>query len=258
MGSMSFNEAREKAIDAEVIEVTPVVADVTEGKEVIVRPVSVPQTIYVENEDVQGEFTQRDKVYPSMTLVTKTSALARPFGIGAWVVGKEIKIGEMDKPLRMVAVKIATRWQEELPYNSGVKPRIFKTASEAATAGFDTVDWNAEKVAKEILVAALWLPKPEGIDEPSLFTIDSPEGPGAIVKYFAAKTAFKNFGRTLKEAAHPKTGFLRPEKGGLASQWWELTATEMANNKYSWLEPRLKAMEKTTDVLREFLKDLGV
>lgn len=258
---MTFSEqpAAPSASGETLVTSAPAVVETAiEPKEISAAPVVRPvQAIYVENEDVAAEYTKRDASWPPLTLITKTSSLARTFGIGAWVVNKEHKIGTMDTPLRVVAMRLETVYQEDVVYGSGVRPRIFSTAVEAAEAGFSTTNWDAEKVAKEVAAIRFWLPQPEGIDLPNIFTLESPEGPGTVVKYFSSGTGFKTVGRELKEAVHPKTGFLRKEKGGIVNQWWNLTATQEQGKAYDWLQPRLKVADsRPSEALKDFLRGI--
>lgn len=255
---MTFDTAEKEAPAATTPEnkapvtvITPV--EVVENKAVAVRDAQ-PAAIYVENEDAEGEFSARDVVWPGLSLVTKTSADAETYGIGAWLVNKETPVGKMDKPLRLVAVKIQKAYQEQVPFGSGVRPRMFRTASEVAAAGL-SLDWSADARAAEVLGVRFWLPQPEGVDAPHVFNLEGPEGLGTIVKFFAARTTYGTVGKTLIGAQQT---FLRRDKGGLASGWWEMTATREAKNGNTWLLPRLRPAGKVDEKLASFLRELGV
>lgn len=236
---------------APVTEITPVVVD---DKSVSLRPAQTPAAIYVENEDAEGEFSSRDVIWPNLSLVTKTSADAETYGIGAWLVNKETPVGKMDKPLKLIAVKIQKAYQEQVPFGSGVRPRMFRTAAEVAAAGL-SLEWTSDARAAEVLGVRFWLPQPEGVDAPHVFNLEGPEGLGTIVKFFAARTTYGTVGKTLIGAQQT---FLRKDKGGLASGWWEMTATKEAKNGNTWLLPRLRPAGKVDEKLSAFLRDLGV
>ena len=249
MASMSFTEntTPEVTADAEL-------RDKEEVSTALVVPVTKSTAVYVEGEDAEGEFSSRDVQWPGLSLVTKTSADADVYGAGTWLVGKEAPVGKMDKPLKIVAVKIQKAYQEQIPFGTGAKARMFRTAQEVHEAGL-SLEWGAEARAAEVLGIRFWLPQPSDVDAPHIFTEDGPEGPGAIVKFFAARTTYGTVGKTLISASQT---FLRSDKGGLSAGVWEMTATKESKNGNTWLLPRIKPAGKTSPDLAAFLKSLGV
>jgi hypothetical protein len=219
---------------------------------------------FVEDDDFEGENIGRYATHPYLKLVSKNSkeATVAKFGSGAWVVNDEDKIGSMEAPLRVVVVRAAMAWQENLDYAPGVQKRIFRSSAEAHAAGLST-DWDAKKAgrpcATEVLNSLLWVPKPEGLDDlPHIFCYEGPEGAGALVKFFAASTSFSTFGRPILDA---KQKFLRKEKGGLVAGYWNLIATaEVSKKGLPYLAPRMKPANplNTSEELREFLRKISL
>jgi hypothetical protein len=247
MASMSFTEtAPEK-------EQNETATETIETTSLAVAP-TAPTAIYVEGEDAEGEFSSRDFQSPPLTLVTKTSADAETYGIGTWLVNKETPVGKMTEPLPVIAVKIQKAFQEQLPFGTGQRPRMFRTSAEVHEAGL-SLEWGAEARAAEVLGVRFWLPQPADVDAPHVFTMESPEGMGTIVKFFAARTTYGTVGKTLIDASQR---FLRPEKGGLATKWWEMTATKEAKNGNTWLLPRIKPGKAASPEMAEFLKSIRV
>lgn len=215
---------------------------------------AAPLAVYVEGEDAEGEFSQRDIQWHGLNLVTKTSANAETYGIGTWLVKNEIPVGKMTDPLNVVAVKIQKAYQEQIPFGTGVRPRMFRTAEEVQQAGL-SLEWGSEARAAEVLGIRFWLPQPKDVDAPDIFILESPEGMGTIVKFFAARTAYGTVGKALIQASQT---FLRPDKGGMASKWWEMTATKESKNGNTWLLPRVKPGKATSPEMAAFLKSIGV
>lgn len=213
---------------------------------------AAPPAVYVEGEDAEGEFSERDIQWHGLNLVSKTSSNAETYGIGTWLVKNEIPVGKMNDPLNVVAVKIQKAYQEQIPFGIGVRPRMFRTAEDVAEAGL-SLDWGSEARAAEILGIRFWLPQPAGVDAPDIFILESPEGMGTIVKFFAARTAYGTVGKALIQASQT---FLRPDKGGMASKWWEMTATRESKNGNTWLLPRVKPGKATSLEMVAFLKSL--
>jgi len=246
---MSFSDADKasaKVIEAELVEEPS-------SKAVAVAATRSP-AIYIEDEDAEGEFSARDIIWPSLSLVTKTSANAETLGIGTWVLNKETPVGNVNKdPLKLVAVWIQKVYQEVLPFGAG-RPRIFKTSEEVYKAGLQLEDWKAPGAAAEALRTLFWIPQPEGVDAPHVFVMDGPEGPGTIAKFFAARTTHGTVGKTL---SHAKQTNLSKARGGLVMQWWDMYATKETRNGNSWLLPRLRPAGKTSEALAEYLRKLG-
>lgn len=250
---MSFSDnTPEPAVTTE----TPaeVIRDVQEVSATLaVRP-AAPVAVYVEGEDAEGEFSARDIQWPSLGLVTKTSADADVYGVGTWLVGKETPIGKHTEPLKVIAVKIQKAFQEQIPFGTGARARMFRTSEEVAQAGLST-EWGVEPRAAEVLGIRFWVPQPEGVDAPHVFTLEGPEGYGAIVKFFAARTTYGTVGKTLILASQ---SHLKSNRGGLVSGIWDMTATKEVKNANTWLLPRIKPAGKTSPELMAFLKSIGV
>jgi hypothetical protein len=247
MASMSFSEP-------ESTETAPTVERDKAEVSLAIAPAKAPVAIYVEGEDAEGEFSSRDIQWPSLSLVTKTSADAETYGIGTWLVNKETPVGKMTEPLHLIAVKIQKAYQEQLPFGTGQRPRMFRTSAEVHEAGL-SLEWGSDARAAEVLGVRFWLPQPADVDAPHVFMLESPEGMGTIVKFFAARTTYGTVGKALIQASQT---FLRPDKGGMASKWWEMTATKEAKNGNTWLLPRIKPGKAASPEMAEFLKSIGV
>lgn len=247
---MSFDEQKADAAAPEV----EVERDKAEVSLAITPKAAAPVAVYVEGEDAEGEFSSRDIQWNSLSLVTKTSADADTYGIGTWLVAKETPVGKMTEPLHVIPVKIQKAYQEQLPFGTGARPRMFRTAAEVVEAGL-SLEWGSDARAAEVLGVRFWLPQPEGVDAPHIFILESPEGMGTIVKFFAARTAYGTVGKALIQASQT---FLRPDKGGMVAKWWEMTATKEAKNGNTWLLPRLKPGKPTSPEMAAFLKSIGV
>jgi hypothetical protein len=219
-------------------------------------PATLPET-YFEDDDASGEINNsRYESHPNIKIVSKTSAQAEEFGIGAWVIGSKtvepVAVGKMDVPIKMVCVRFGLAWQEQIAYGEQRIPKMFATLAEAQAQGFFS-EWGAEPRVAEVVKSLFWVPQPDGVEEPHIFSYESPEGPGALAFFFAARTTFGTVGKSLIQA---KRSFLSTEKGGMVAGWWELTATKAARNGNTWLLPRIRPCGKTSPELQEFLKGL--
>lgn len=201
-----------------------------------------------DNPDMEGEYGSRDLLYPRLNLVQKSGTLADSFAPGSWVLGKEVSIGSHDVPLRFVALRTKKLYQEQLPYGSSVMPQTFATTEEFKAAGF-SLQWGADARVAEIAHILLWIPQPEGVDAPHIFSMESPEGMGTLAGFTAARTAYGSFAKPLINAGF---NFLAPAKGGLKAGWWTVTNTLEKKENNSWWLPRIKPAGPTGETLRAF------
>jgi hypothetical protein len=272
MAKMSFTEAAELPLENTTVTETvtdtvpePVTMSTTTAPvedQAIVPAQSLSPALpatYIEDDDAVGEFSSdRYASYPSLKLISKTSALAEDYGIGAWIIGSKtiepVAVGKMDVPLPIVCVKFAMAWQEQVTFVEQRIPKMFHTLADANTEGF-TAEWGSTKPrVAEVVKGLFWIPQPEGVDEPHVFSYEGPEGPGALAWFFAARTAFGTVGKTLIQA---KRSFLSADKGGMASGLWHLTAQKASRNGNTWLLPRLAPKGKNSAALTEYLKSIA-
>ena len=239
---MAFNDSTPPTVTVE----TPneETRDKAEVSNALVPASAQPLTNYVEDDDYEGESAGKYATHPWLKLTTPSSNadVLKKFGPGAWVLGGEDKLGDENTVIPLTVIKAGMAWQENMAYTPGVTKQTFRTAAEAQAAGFST-DWNARKAGRpsvsEVLSTLLWMPKPEGLDDlPHVFCYDGPDGPGALLRFFAASTTFSTFAKPILDA---KAKFLRKEKGGLAAGRWELyTTQEHSKNGLPYRAARMK------------------
>lgn len=234
-------------------------------KELTVVPVEAPKTQlalpteYFEDEDASGEIMDSKYAsYPSLKIVSKTSDLAETVGVGKWILGSKtqepVVIGELSSSIPMVCMKFSMAWQEQLTYGDPNLPKMFASLKDAIDEGY-TNQWNTPipRVA-EVVKALFYIPQPDGVDEPHVFNIDGPTGPAALAWFFAARTAFGTVGKSLIQA---KRSFLSPEKGGMKTGLWHMSATKATSKGNTWLLAKITPKGKVTPEVSEFLRTLS-
>ena len=225
--------------------------------EIVPREALTPAVAHYESE-IEGELDSRDIVRPRLMIVQKSSSLVKTdpedtegFNVGDWLINKEVKVGNYKTPLAFVVLWGRKMYQEVVKYGAEDIPRMFRNATECREAGLVT-EWSATVPrAAEIFQCLLWLPQPEGVDAPHIFTLESPEGPGVVVAYTASGTAYSSFGKPILTAS--VAGHLTPQKGGLTAGKWDLYATLEKRENNSWLQPRVRPAGRVSDSLKEFL-----
>jgi hypothetical protein len=129
MGKVSFEEA----VEATVIEES-------NDKAVAVRPESqVAIQGEAPDKGIFGEFGSDDIKLPRLNLVNKVGDLSNLFTPGAWVLKKEHQLTDVVKgeagSLKVIAVRLGVEYQESLPYDPNVRPRVFATAEKQVFYG---------------------------------------------------------------------------------------------------------------------------
>lgn len=241
--------------------VTDGVEEKENGTELVPAQQAGPPAVASYSGDVEGEVGATDIIRPRLTLVQKTSELCRTapdepgFDAGDWVVNKDTKIGSYKNPVNFVCIHGQKLWQEFLPYGTDAIPQLFRSAAEAREAGLSTERMTSGPRADEIFRCLLWFHQPEGVDAPHLFTLEGPEGFGAVVAYTASRTNYSSFGKTILTAAY--AGHLVPARGGLVAGWWELQARLQKRENNSWFQAGAKPVGPTSEELRKFLSELA-
>jgi hypothetical protein len=248
MGKVSFDE-----IETEII--APLKAT---GKEVAVRSETA---VAVVGEDptkgIYGEWGVEDIRLPRLNLVNKVGDLSNTFTPGTYVIDKETEINKIDPqnknlsiPLRVIPVRLKAEYQESLPYDPDVRPRVFKTAEEVRLHGGVVAYVRGEgKFAKvghiEFLIEA---PADLSEESSSPFFYSIGDRKYARVLYTASSTAYAETASILYNDV--RVGHLA--KVGLGGGFYLLGAKIKTGDKGTWWIPSLKtAGEVSSDALAE-------
>src|SRR5260370_36999431 len=86
-----------------------------------------------------GDWDYSDTRKPRINLVHKTSdsELITDFGIGSFVLNKEVRLSDGKTPLMVTAMRAGKDYIQKLPFGDPEMPLIFKTTDEViANGGF--------------------------------------------------------------------------------------------------------------------------
>lgn len=94
-----------------------------------------------QHSSVDGEVTASDIALPRLRIVQGTSQNPNGFALGALTLNDEVALtdpkGADGKPssILVVPLKVIKRLQEDVPFNSGITPKVFETEQEVLDAG---------------------------------------------------------------------------------------------------------------------------
>jgi hypothetical protein len=249
---VSFDEA----VEAQVIEEAG-------SKAVAVRPESKVATIAGEDptKGIYGEFGADDVRLPRLNLVNKVGDLSNLFTPGTWVINKEHQITEIDAnnkglggALRVIAVRLKVEYQESLPYDPDVRPRVFQTAEEVRLAGGQVAYGRGEgKFAKAGHIEFL-IQEPETLSEEaaaSFFYVLGDKRYARVI-YTASSTAYAETAQILY--SDYKVGHLN--KTGLSGGFYSLGAKIKTGDKGTWWIPSMKTAGEVPTELQQQIAEL--
>jgi hypothetical protein len=251
MGKVSFEEA----VEAQVIEEAG-------SKAVAVRPES---QVAIAGEDptkgIYGEFGADDIKLPRLNLVNKVGDLSNLFTPGTWVLSKEHQINDIDPknkgagiPLKVIAVRLKVEYQEALPYDPDVRPRVFQTAEEVRLAGGRIDYGRAEGIFAKVGHIEFFIQEPETLSEEAATSFFYMLGDKryARVIYTASSTAYAETAAILYSAY--RTGHLN--KTGLLGGYWSLGSKLKTGDKGTWWIPSMKTAGEVPAEIQAEIKAL--
>ena len=248
MAKVSFEEA----VEATVIEES-------NDKAVAVRPeTQVAIQGEAPEKGIFGEFGSDDIKLPRLNLVNKVGDLSNLFTPGSWVLKKEHQLTDVVKgeagTLKVIAVSLAVEFQESLPYDPNVRPRVLKTAEQVRLAGGRVDYGRGEGIFAKVGHIEFLIEKPEALSEEasSEFFYLLGDKEYARVIYTAASTAYAETAQTIYSDF--KIGHLR--KTGPIGGFYLLGAKTKVGDKGSWWVPSLKTAGMVPEDIQAEIKSL--
>jgi len=206
---------------------------------------------------VSGEVDAGDVRTPVLQFVYGVGDLSATFTPGSLVLNKSELLVEKGKPLHVTIMHIDMYWKEYLDneaYNSGVKPRSFKTEAEVLANG-GTVplpdgSWpnNTPPTFAKAAVLQLLIEKPEGVLSGSFgLVIDGKDH--AVARLYVDKTSYR---ATVPVILGATKYSLR--KCGMPSGVFDLWTVSEKNKKGTVIiAPKMKLSGAHTEA---FIKDM--
>lgn len=248
MGKVSFEEA----VEATVIEES-------NDKAVAVRPETQVAIVgEAPEKGIYGEFGTEDIKLPRLNLVNKVGDLSNLFTPGAWVLKKEHQLTDVVKgeagTLKVIAVRLKVEYQESLPYDPNVRPRVFATAEQVRINGGRVAYGRGEGIFAKVGHIEFLIEKPEKLNEEasSEFFYLLGDKEYARVIYTASSTAYAETAQILY--SDYRVGHLN--KTGLLGGFYTLGAKTKTGDKGSWWVPSLKTAGEVPEAIQAEIKSL--
>lgn len=248
MAKVSFEEAVEATIVEE-----------SNDKAVAVRPeTQVAIQGEAPEKGIFGEFGTEDIKLPRLNLVNKVGDLSNLFTPGSWVLKKEHQLTDVVKgeagSLKVIAVRLKVEYQESLPYDPNVRPRVFATAEQVRINGGRVAYGRGEGIFAKVGHIEFLVEKPEalGEDAASEFFYLLGDKEYARVLYTASSTAYAETAQILY--SDYRVGHLN--KTGLMGGFYLLGAKTKTGDKGSWWVPSLKTAGEVPEDIQAEIKSL--
>lgn len=197
---------------------------------------------------LEGDFTAKDIRLPRLNLVQKTSdAVDAGFRPGDILFKAGDAIIPLKLPTEATVLNLKKVYQEDVPYGSDIKPRVFDTAQEVRENGGST-EWGAENKFNEMAHIQLLFAAPDDTPEEmlDLFPYEFDGKSHAVAMITLTKSSYT-------AAAKPVITALMSHLRG--KHWhgkWALGSDKKSGGGNSWYVPTLKANGRHTPEFIEF------
>jgi hypothetical protein len=156
-----------------------------------------------QTDDFTGEWLRKDVRLPRINLVQKVSdtELVKNFGIGSFVLAREVKLSDGETPVSLTALQAAKDYVQKLPFDSGESPAIFRSEEEVINSGgslnykdYETGNFFQPRAHIEFAIAA-----PDDVSEveAALFPYEYDGKPYALAIYTVASSAYTSLAKEL-------------------------------------------------------------
>lgn len=247
MATISFEQATaETPVEAAAEQIAG------DSKSLAIPPTQqIAERSYTDDEDVTGEFTSDDQIFPKINIVQRTGELCETFQPGEIVLNKSIVIGGPGKALCVIPLKFKKQYQESLPYDDPREARIFDTAREVIEAGGKTeYDKPGSGYFGPIGRILFLVEKPADLPEhlDAYFPYVCGGKSYVIAGFTAAKTGYTAVGMPLAQQ--------KSAKGSIRGTVWELTDFLKKNGGNAWYNAKLTPVGTTPQEVKDWIATL--
>ncbi len=251
MAKLSFNKATQADDN-----LNDAAADAPQSKAVVVhqaQPLALPKA-----DDFSGEWLRKDVRLPRINLVQKVSdtELVRNFGIGAFVLAKEVKLSDGENPLIYTALAVAKDYVQKIPFDSGESPAVFRSEEEVINSGgsLNYKDFESGNFFQPRAHIEIAIPAPEGMSENdlALFPFEHDGVPYALALYTVASSAYTSLAKELATMRSAN----KVLRQGLRYGSLKMTAEVRKKNTKSWFVPVARFNGKNSPELIEFFETI--
>lgn len=198
---------------------------------------------------LDGDFNQKDIKLPRLNLVQKTSeavdaGVARP---GDILFKSGDALLPLSRPTEITILHLDKKYQEDVPYGSGVQAKIFNTAAEVRENGGST-EWGAENRYKEMANVQILFPAPADTPEEmlDLFPYEFEGQSYAVAMMTLTGSAYTNAAKPII------TAFMTRLRGKHWTGKWTLDSEKKTGGGNSWYAPKVSSLGLHDEAFAEF------
>jgi hypothetical protein len=209
-------------------------------------------------DDFSGEWLRTDQRLPRINLVQKVSdnELVRNFGIGAFVLAKEVRLSDGETPLQLTALAAIKDYVQVIPFDSGDSPAVFKSEEEVINAGgsLNYKDRDSGNFFQSRAHIEFAVPAVEGMSENdlALFPYDFDGVPYAKALYTVASSAYTSLAKELATMRSAN----KVLRQGLRYGSLKMTAEVRKKTTKSWFVPVARFNGKNSPELIAFFEEI--
>lgn len=206
-------------------------------------------------DDMAGHIDIGDVRLPRINLIHKTSdsAMVEKFGIGSFVLNKEVKLSDGKTPLQITALRFAKDYVQKLPYGDPEQPAVFKTPEEVTQAGFSLnyKDYDSGQFCQPRAHIQVVVAKPADADE-ALFPYEHNGMAYAMAMLTVSSSAYTSVGKEIVTLRNNN----RVMRKGLRFGALALTSETRKNAKNDWRVPVIKYTGENPEDLVAFFESI--
>lgn len=133
--------------------------------------------VSVPSQQVEGQLDSSDFEIPSLRLVQAIGPMSEKFEAGIFVLNGETPLCDAKGPIQLVVLRIKKDFEENVPFGSEERPRVFTTMQEVHEAGLH-IDWidNKKPPVSPRATVLVAIKRPDGLEEDPSFPFEDPNG----------------------------------------------------------------------------------
>ncbi len=200
---------------------------------------------------IVGEVSKADIIMPYMGIAQKVGGLGEMFEAGHVILNKEVDLTAAAPILEVTVLGARKQYVENLPFDSGERPRYCDSEDEVAAMG-GTTEWRdgVPPTFVPLLTAQVLLRIPDGLER--AYPLEFKGKSYSLAQWTLRNTAYKSAGRSILSAsALPAYATC-----GLHHAKWELMVEKQKFGRNTVFVPKMRLMGKHDAEFVEFAAGL--
>lgn len=209
---------------------------------------------FFNNDDLVGEWSSKDLILPRLNIVHGVGGLSEHFSPGQLVINRSQVVGSPTQSVELTVLRIKKYYEEKLPFQSEVMPRVFQTEAAARQAGLTTTRNKVEGcgIYQEVGDCELLVKSPNEDDPEGNFLFEFGGNRYARVLFTVKGVSFRAANAFLT------TSVLNRNQGGLAPVRWSLVTERVKfGTNMTWI-PRVQVIGRNSPEFVAWVREMKV